>query len=135
MNKDNKTTTYSTSQIAKIVGLHPNTVRMYEEWGLIQTLERKKNGYRVYDENDMNRRKIIRSLRCANYSLSSILRMLNKLESEHKNANEMFDLLNTPDEDESTVSACDRLVVSLENAIENAYSVIDILKQIKHMKK
>ena len=31
MNKDNKTTTYSTSQIAKIVGLHPNTVRMYEE--------------------------------------------------------------------------------------------------------
>ena len=135
MNKDNKTTTYSTSQIAKIVGLHPNTVRMYEEWGLIQTLERKKNGYRVYDENDMNRCKIIRSLRCANYSLSSILRMLNKLESEHKNANEMFDLLNTPDEDESTVSACDRLVVSLENAIENAYSVIDILKEIKHMKK
>ena len=47
----------------------------------------------------------------------------------------MFDLLNTPDEDESTVSACDRLVVSLENAIENAYSVIDILKQIKHKKK
>ena len=135
MNKDNKTTTYSTSQIAKIVGLHPNTVRMYEEWGLIQTPERKKNGYRVYDENDMNRLKIIRSLRCANYSLSSILRMLNKLESEHKNASDMFDLLNTPDEDENTVSACDRLVVSLENAIENAYSVIDILKQIKHMKK
>jgi len=24
--------TYSTSQIAGIVGLHPNTVRKYEEW-------------------------------------------------------------------------------------------------------
>ena len=36
--------TYSTSQIARIVGLHPNTVRLYEEWGLIQKPERKKNG-------------------------------------------------------------------------------------------
>ena len=43
MKKEN---TYSTSKIAKIAGLHPNTVRMYEKWGLIQTPERKKNGYR-----------------------------------------------------------------------------------------
>ena len=42
--------TYSTSQIAKMVGLHPNTVRMYEEWGLIQKPFRKKNGYRVFTE-------------------------------------------------------------------------------------
>lgn len=33
MNKNNIFLTYSTSQTAKIVGLHPNTVRMYEEWG------------------------------------------------------------------------------------------------------
>ena len=31
---------YSTSQIAKLVGVHPNTVRMYEEWGLIETAKR-----------------------------------------------------------------------------------------------
>ena len=42
--------TYTTSQVAAIVGLHPNTVRMYEEWGLIQKPERKKNGYRVFTE-------------------------------------------------------------------------------------
>ena len=71
--------TYSTSQIAKMVGLHPNTVRMYEEWGLIQKPFRKKNGYRVYDENDMNRLKIIRSLRCANY-WSCLLNDFYKLE-------------------------------------------------------
>lgn len=29
------TLTYSTSQIAKITVLHPNTVRKYEEWGLM----------------------------------------------------------------------------------------------------
>ena len=42
--------TYTTSEIAKIAGLHPNTVRRYEEWGLIQKPERKKNGYRVYKD-------------------------------------------------------------------------------------
>lgn len=42
--------TYSTGQIAGMVGLHPNTVRLYEEWGLIQKPERKKNGYRVYND-------------------------------------------------------------------------------------
>ena len=42
--------TYSTSQIAGIVGLHPNTVRKYEEWGLLQTPEHKPNGYRVYTD-------------------------------------------------------------------------------------
>ncbi len=49
MNKPNDTA-YSTSQIAKIVGLHPNTVRMYEEWGLIAKPMRKANGYRVYND-------------------------------------------------------------------------------------
>ncbi|MBP0983980.1 MAG: MerR family transcriptional regulator [Oscillospiraceae bacterium] len=43
-------TTYSTSQIAKRAGLHSNTVRLYEEWGLIQKPERKKNGYRVFTD-------------------------------------------------------------------------------------
>lgn len=50
MNKEHMIITYSTSQIAGIVGLHPNTVRLYEEWGLIQKSERKKNGYRVYTD-------------------------------------------------------------------------------------
>ena len=27
--------TYSTSEVAKIVGFHPNTIRRYEEWALI----------------------------------------------------------------------------------------------------
>lgn len=50
MNNKHTVSVYSTSQIAEIVGLHPNTVRMYEEWGLIQKPERKKNGYRVFTD-------------------------------------------------------------------------------------
>lgn len=43
-------TTYTTGQIARLAGLHPNTVRKYEEWELIQKLQRKENGYRIFTE-------------------------------------------------------------------------------------
>lgn len=52
-------TTYTTEQIARLDGLHPNTVRKYEERELIQKPQRKENGYRIYTENDMNRLRII----------------------------------------------------------------------------
>lgn len=37
-----------TSEIAKIAQIHPNTVRLYEEWKFISPVPRKENGYRVY---------------------------------------------------------------------------------------
>ncbi len=39
---------YITAQAAAIIGIHPNTVRFYEEWGLISKPERRANGYRVF---------------------------------------------------------------------------------------
>lgn len=42
--------TYSTSEAAKIIGIHPNTVRLYEKWGLIPEAKRKPNGYRVFTD-------------------------------------------------------------------------------------
>ena len=39
----------------------------------------KNNGYRLYTDEDIKRLKIIRSLRCANYSLEAILRLLQQL--------------------------------------------------------
>lgn len=41
---------YRTSQVAAIIGIHPNTVRLYEEWGLISKPRRLKNGYRLFTE-------------------------------------------------------------------------------------
>ncbi len=37
-------TIYKTSEVASIIGVHPNTVRLYEEWGLISKPERLENG-------------------------------------------------------------------------------------------
>lgn len=121
---------YKRSQVAKKLNLTIDTIRNWEMNGLLK-VKRKENGYRVYYENDINRLKIIRSLRCANYSLSAILRMMNKLEAEQNSAYEMYEILNTPDEDESIISVCDNLVDSLESAIENAGDAKKILEEIK----
>ena len=41
--------TLSTSQIARAVGLHPNTIRVYESWGMLSPVPRDpRNGYRRY---------------------------------------------------------------------------------------
>ena len=39
-----------TSDMAKAAGIHVNTVRMYEQWGLIPPVERSPSGYRRFKE-------------------------------------------------------------------------------------
>ncbi|WP_201259989.1 MerR family transcriptional regulator [Tissierella sp. P1] len=70
-----------------------DTLRNWEMNGLL-TVKRKQNGYRVYTNNDIRHLKIIRSLRCANYSLAAILRMLNAL-SCNPNVN-IREVIDTP---------------------------------------
>ncbi len=41
-------TTYKTSEIASMIGIHPNTVRLYEELELIPKPQRQPNGYRIF---------------------------------------------------------------------------------------
>ena len=52
--------TYTTTEVAKIIGIHPNTVRMYEEWGLIPLAERKANGYRVFTDYHIEQLRLAR---------------------------------------------------------------------------
>lgn len=52
--------TYSTSEVAKIIGIHLNTVRLYEEWELIPKVERKANGYRIFTEFHLEQMRLVR---------------------------------------------------------------------------
>lgn len=105
-----------------------DTLRNWELNGLF-TVKRKENGYRVYTDEDMNQLKIIRSLRCANYSLEAILRMLRAL-SRDPNAN-IKQLLDTPRNTDDIISVCDKLITSLQAAEKNA---LDMLLLIEIMK-
>jgi DNA-binding transcriptional MerR regulator len=93
------------------------------------TVKRRANGYRVYDSEDINKLKIIRSLRCANYSLSSILRLMNAFFRDK--STDVEQALNTPDENEDIVSVYDRLIISLKRARENAEQIIAMLTEMK----
>lgn len=53
--------TYKTSQIAAKCGVHPNTVRLYEELGYIPPAPRAKNGYRLYSELHLEYVRMVRT--------------------------------------------------------------------------
>jgi DNA-binding transcriptional MerR regulator len=49
-----------TNQIAKAVGVHANTVRLYEEWGFIAPAERSESGYRLFTQKHLEQMKLAR---------------------------------------------------------------------------
>ncbi|MFD0959084.1 MerR family transcriptional regulator [Paenibacillus chungangensis] len=53
--------TYKTSEIASSVGIHPNTVRLYEDLGFIPKPEWKANGYRLFTEFHREQLKLART--------------------------------------------------------------------------
>ena len=54
-------TTYRTSEVAEMIGIHPNTVRLYEELELIPKPERLANGYRVFTDPHVEQCRLIRT--------------------------------------------------------------------------
>ncbi|MHC1746816.1 MAG: MerR family transcriptional regulator [Cellulosilyticaceae bacterium] len=112
-------------QVAQKLQVTIDTLRTWEMNGLL-TVRRKKNGYRVYTQKDIQRLKIIRSLRCANYSLAAILRMTHAIENNIES--DIRKVINTPENDEDIVTACDKLLVSLSSAEVNANSILNQLK-------
>ncbi len=49
-----------TSDIAKAVGVHANTVRLYEEWGLLPPIPRTLSGYRQFTEFHLEQMRLAR---------------------------------------------------------------------------
>jgi DNA-binding transcriptional MerR regulator len=54
--------TYRTSQLAKKLNIHPNTVRFYEKIKFISPVKREKNNYRLFTERHYLQIKIIKLL-------------------------------------------------------------------------
>lgn len=114
---------------ANYLGVTMDTLRNWELNGLLQ-VKRRQNGYRIYTQEDIQRLKIIRSLRCANYSLSAILRMLNAL-SKNTEA-DIRTVIDTPKVDEDIVTVCDKLLTSLDGAEANAKQMLDQLENMQN---
>ena len=52
---------YSTLQVARAAGVHPNTVRAYEVWGFLPPIPRAPNGYRLYTEFHIDQMRFART--------------------------------------------------------------------------
>jgi DNA-binding transcriptional MerR regulator len=56
-----------TSDIARAVGVHPNTVRLYADWGLIPPVERSPSGYRLFTQRHLDCMRLARMIYSAPY--------------------------------------------------------------------
>lgn len=117
-------------EVSGYLDISVDALRNWEMNGLL-TIKRKQNGYRIYADADIRQLKIIRVLRCANYSLEAIRRMMQQL-SENPNA-DIRELLDTPKQKDDIISACDRLLVSLSKAEQNAGKIMTMLKEMKEL--
>lgn len=111
------------------VDVSMDTLRNWEMNGLL-AVKRRRNGYRVYTDEDLGRLRMIRVLRCANYSLAAILRMLSALSRDPES--DLRRAIDTPQEGEDIISVCDKLLTSLRHAEENGQ---DMLVQLRRMGK
>ena len=129
-NKDNNLIKISMTrkETADYLGITTDTLRNWELNGLLR-IKRRQNGYRVYTEQDIQILKIIRSLRCANYSLSSILRMLTALSRNPQT--DIMKVIDTPLQTDDIITACDRLITSLDRAAYNDRTIKNMLIEMK----
>jgi DNA-binding transcriptional MerR regulator len=51
-----------TSDLAKAVGIHPNTVRLYEQWGFLPKARRSPSGYRRFTEYHLDQLRLVRMI-------------------------------------------------------------------------
>lgn len=119
---------FKRKEVSEYLDISVDSLRNWEMNGLI-TVKRKQNGYRVYTDEDIRKLIIIRTLRCANYSLEAILQMLRQLSEDPDS--DIETILNTPKQDADIISVCDRLIVSLSAAEENACKILSMLQEMK----
>ncbi|MBN1873532.1 MAG: MerR family transcriptional regulator [Anaerolineae bacterium] len=68
-----------TTDIAYAVAIHPNTVRMYEEWNVLPPVPRSTSGYRLFTEDHLDQMRLVRSTMHFTWLGGDIRRMAYKM--------------------------------------------------------
>ena len=110
-------------EMANLLGITIDVLRDWERNNLL-VVPRDAKGSRMYGRTELNRLKIIRTLRNAHYSMMSILRMLNRLDQGDGN---IRDTIDTPGEEEDIVCAADRYITALSLAEKDAMDMIEMI--------
>jgi DNA-binding transcriptional MerR regulator len=114
---------------ARILGVSIDVLRNWERNGLLDVPKNQENGYRMYGPKEIDRAKVIRTLRTANYSMMAILRMLQSVDTNIREK-EIANIVSTPQPDEDLIYATDRWILTLSETEKNAQ---DLISQIRRM--
>lgn len=100
-----------------------NVLREWERSGLL-TVQTNPQGYHLYRETDIQRAKIIRTLRSAHYSMMAILRMLNAVDNDRQV--DILKVIDTPEDD--IIYVTDRFITTLKGAKEDATKLLELFR-------
>lgn len=64
-------------QLAKMAGVHVQTVRYYERRNLLQPTARKASGYRMYGDDALKRLRFIKNAQALGFTLREVNELLN----------------------------------------------------------
>lgn len=116
---------------AGLLGVTTDALRNWERNGLLTVPRDEKNGYRVYGQEEIDRAKVIRTLRKANYSIMAIMRMLKAVDADRRES-DVLEIVSTSQPDEDMVYATDRWILSLSEIAKDAEELIDQIKRMRN---
>ncbi len=65
-----------TKEVVALMNISQDTLRYYEKVGVIPPVNRDENGYRIYNDNDLNWIYLVKNLRNAGVSIESLIEFL-----------------------------------------------------------
>ena len=83
---------FKIKQASELTGINLETIRYYEKQGLIKPILREQNGYRVFDENQLEQLRFIKTCRNIGFSLNDIKTLLQLQQTPNKQCNEIHAL-------------------------------------------
>ena len=110
--------TYLRGQISKMTGFSIETIRYYENNGLIAAQKRENNGYRIYKEDVIARLNFIRRAKNSGFNLNEIKQLL--LIADNKIVNQSV-----------VLALLDKKICDIECKVSDFNAMIALLKKVK----
>jgi MerR family transcriptional regulator, Zn(II)-responsive regulator of zntA len=133
---------FKISEIAKKLGINPQTLYFYERIGLIKSPQRTEAGYRLYSQEDWERLSFITNAKSLGLSLAEIKQLLQLKEDQSLSCQEVYqklrDKVQEIDAQIANLQALKAEILPLmqkcqingENKPENSQCIVLSLKQL-----
>ena len=107
------------NQLAIITGVSPKTIRYYESIGVLPDPHRSPNGYREYEDGDVERLKLVAGARRLEFSLDDVTEIIAMRDRREAPCRVMLDkLVQKADESAQRIAELQRLEQELRHLHE-----------------